>query len=347
VKRLWKHGLAKATRVNYRRNMRRYSNWANKHGIEGDGIDGKPTEVDLIYYLACEVKRGLAPGSVKGSLTAIVNGTIANGFSNPMLDDNGIPLPTLHRVVRGISRRYTKARKERRPLTTDKLAAILKFAEQVTQSPFNATMMKAALSLGVYLLLRVSEFVHPTMKAKHNKKKHMSLRDVTFLPNFEHATMMDVRIRASKTDPYRNGQTLRAIANGSATCPVRLMKEWIKVRGRKNPKQPLFAMQGGKNLTRAKLQQWMRAALDKAGYEGMRHSMHSLRKGGAESLAAAGFDTSVIMVLGRWKSSAHLLYTKMSDRMKQDASKALGNLQRQDLLQFERRGRNKQSAAWL
>jgi integrase len=289
----------------------------------------------------------MAPGSIKGSLTAIVNGTIANGFANPILDDNGIPLPTLHRVVRGIARRYTKARKERQPLTTDKLAAIIKYAKNVTQCLDDATMMRAALSLGVYLLLRVSEFVHPTMKAKHKKKRHLSLRDVTFYPNFKHAKMMDVRIRASKTDPYRNGQTLRTMANGSATCPVRLMKEWIGVRGWKNPKGPLFSLRGGKNLTRAKLQQWMRAALDLAGYDGLRHSMHSLRKGGAESLAAAGFDSSVIMVLGRWKSSAHLLYMQMTDKMKKDASSALGKLQKQDLQRFNERGRNKQSAAWL
>lgn len=39
---------------------------------------------------------------------------------------------------------------------------------------------------------------------------------------------------------------------------------------------------------------------------------HSLRIGGASALAAAGVNDSIIMILGRWKSLAFLLYIRLS-----------------------------------
>ena len=98
---------------------------------------------------------------------------------------------------------------------------------------------------------------------------------------------------------------------------------------------------------RAVLQKWMRSALDEAGYAGIEHSCHSLRAGGAKSLAASGFDISVIQVMGRWASDAALLYLKLSDALRLEASTAMSVLKKQDFETLERRGREKDSAEWF
>lgn len=307
--------------------------------IKGDGRQAKPQELDLIFFVVHEARRGLSPGSIKSGLSAIVSDTVANGFANPVRDQNWCPLPTLRRVVRGISRLNSKARKVRKPMTTDKVAAIRPFSKTVTGSNFNAACMDAAISMGVYCLLRVGEMVSPKVY-EHNPAKGLNVEDITFLPSFENPDRFEVKIKNSKNDPFRNGCTQVAHANGSPSCPVAAMKRWLQVRGRKDGKGALFKLNSGKLLTRGPLQAWMRQALDLAGYKGEEHSCHSLRKGGAESLAAIGLDASVIQVLGRWASDAFLLYLKIGDKTRIDASKAMGKLKRQDLEVMNRRGRD-------
>ena len=326
--------------------MRRYRLWCRRNGIEGDGERKSPSELDLCFFVTSESRRGLRPGSVKAQLSAIRAGAMANGFGDPCRDANGEALPTLRRLVRGISRLTNQARKLRKPLTVDKLAATIKFAREVTGSTFNGAALKAALSLGVYLLLRVGEIVSPKTTG-HNPAKGLNVDDVVFFPSFENAERMEVHIKNSKGDPFRNGCRLKVHANGSETCPVKLMRKWLTVRGRTDGKGALFRLSSGKLLTRSTLQRWMRAALTLAGYVGEEHSCHSLRAGGAESLVAAGFDSSVIQVLGRWASNAFLLYLKMTDEVRKEASSAMGKLKRQDVEVLVRRGRNKDSADWL
>ena len=346
VNRFWKHGLAAGTRAAYTRHMRRYRRWCRRHNIDGDGETAKPSELDLCFFVTSEARRGLQPGSVKAQLSAIRAGTLANGFGDPCRDDNGGCLPALQRLVRGISRSTNKARKLRKPLTVDKLAAAIKFAREATGSTFNGAALKAALSLGVYPLLRVGELVSPKTTG-HNPAKGLNVEDVEFLPSFDNPNRMEVTVKNSKGDPFRNGCVLKVVANGSDTCPVTLMKRWLVIRGGAGGKGALFKLNSGKLLTRSVLQKWMRSALTLAGYVGEEHSCHSLRAGGAESLVATGFDSSVIQVMGRWQSNAFLLYLKISDAVRKEASVAMGKLKKQDFDTLVSRGRNKDSADWL
>ena len=339
MNRFWRHGLSKGTRKAYGRGVRRFSRWCSLRGIKGDSVAAKPKEIDLIFYVVHEARRGMSPGTIKSNLSAIVSSSVAHGFANPVRDKNLCPRPALRRVVRGISRLNSKARKTRKPLTTDKLAAVIKVARGVTGSAYNGACFKAALSVGVYLLLRVGELVSPKTTG-HNPAKGLNVEDIKFLPSFEKPDRMEVKIKNSKGDPFRNGQVLVACANGSPTCPVALMKRWLEARGRKDKKGAVFKLSSGKLLTRDTLQKWLRAGLDAAGYKGEEHSCHSLRAGGAESLAAAGFDSSLIQVMGRWASDAFLLYLKVGNKVRQEASLAMSKLQRQDVETMNRRGRD-------
>lgn len=309
-------------------------------------MEAQPTEADLMVYVTAESRRGLSPGAIKSGLSAIAAGCIANGFKNPCRDALGCPWPILRHVVRGISRTTTKARRTRKPLTVDKLKATLKYAEKVTGSVYDGACMKAALAMGVYLLLRVGELVSPRTTG-HNKMKGLCVKDVEFLPSFAKPNRMVVTIKNSKNDPFRNGAKLTVWANGSKTCPVKLTKQWLRIRGRQDEEGALFTLNSGKLLTRSTLQKWMRAALTLAGYKGEEHSCHSLRAGGAESLAAAGFDGSVIQVLGRWASDAFLLYLKLGDRIKKEASLEMSKIRKQNIETMVRRGRDKDAAEWI
>lgn len=64
-------------------------------------------------------------------------------------------------------------------------------------------------------------------------------------------------------------------------------------------------------------------------------------------MAAAGFDGSVIQVLGRWASDAFLLYLKLGDRIKKEASLEMSKIRKQNIETMVRRGRDKDAAEWI
>jgi integrase len=305
-----------------------------------------PTERDLIFFAVAEARRGISPGAIKSSLSAIVSGTVASGFKNPVRGPDGMPLPTLRRVIRGISRTLTKARRTRKPLTVDKLAAVIAHAVNVTGSTYDAAAMRAALCTGTYLMLRIGEMVSPS-STTHEPTRNLNVEDVAFFPSFENPEWMVLNIKVAKADPFRNGSELKVFTNGTATCPVKAMQTWLRYRGRTNGKDALFRMNNGKFLTRTVLQRWMRSGLTLAGYEGEQYSCHSLRAGGAESLAAAGYDASILQVLGRWASASFLLYLQVSDSVKKGISKDLGRLQQQDIAAAHQRVGDPAADVWL
>ena len=65
---------------------------------------------------------------------------------------------------------------------------------------------------------------------------------LNFLPSFESPNRVEINIKNAKNDPFRNGCVLVAVANGSDTCPVQKMKQWLLIRGRKDGKGPLFKL---------------------------------------------------------------------------------------------------------
>ena len=64
-------------------------------------------------------------------------------------------------------------------------------------------------------------------------------------------------------------------------------------------------------MRRELLVKHLREALTNAGIDASKFSGHSFRHGAASTAAALGVEDSLIMSLGRWKSSAYLLYVRI------------------------------------
>ena len=74
---------------------------------------------------------------------------------------------------------------------------------------------------------------------------------------------------------------------------------------------PLFRCQNGHPLTRDAFVRGIRAALQEAGFDPAKYAGHSFRIGAATTAAARGVEDSLIKTLGRWESSAYLLYVRI------------------------------------
>lgn len=136
---------------------------------------------------------------------------------------------------------------------------------------------------------------------------HLCFGDIR-VDKHENPSMLQVLIKCSKTDPYRLGVTLYIGATNTELCPVAAVIEYLLARGSKEG--PLFIWQDGRYLTRQSFVQAIREALSMAGMEAKNYAGHSFHIGAATSAAECGLPESTIKMLGRWQSSAYMLYIK-------------------------------------
>ena len=126
-------------------------------------------------------------------------------------------------------------------------------------------------------------------------------------------SMLEVTIKASKTEPFRQGCTIYIGATRKAICPVAAMLNYIITRGKKPG--PLFITKDGRFLTRDHFIASLRRALLEAGIDASKYAGHSFRIGAATTAARCGIQDSLIKTLGRWESAAYTRYVHTSPEL--------------------------------
>ena len=137
--------------------------------------------------------------------------------------------------------------------------------------------------------LRLGEL---TCKNKFSPDFHMSPADITFLPSWNSPDHISVRIKVSKTDPFRIGHSLFIGKTNQPVCPVKAMKAYLTTRG--TTPGPLFQFLSGAPLTKDALTSETRNLLSSAGFNPSQYAGHSYRIGAATTAASVG----LINILG-------------------------------------------------
>ena len=132
---------------------------------------------------------------------------------------------------------------------------------------------------------------------------------------------MSVLLKASKTDPFRQGCTLVFYALDSPICPVHAMRRYLGSRQSWAPgaSDPLFVMPDHAPLTRAVLVTHLRLLLGRLGFNPTHYAGHSFRKGAATSASAAHVPDHILKVLGRWSSDCYQRYIQTSPHLIREA----------------------------
>lgn len=257
-------------------------------------------EFKLMLYVT-SISNRLAFKSIKTYISGIQ-------FSCTMQGQN-IPISSMHQLyylLRGIRRTQgtSRSRPPRLPITVTHLYKLHNFINN-KQIPFmDKLLLWSAITTAFFGLLRSAEYTSSHVK-QYNSSYTLLLSDVSFSPNL---TYMAIKIRASKTDPFRTGCTVRIGATGNHLCPVSALYHFIRHRTSIN--RPLFTYSDGSYLTRSRI-----ATILFNCFQDYRINTHSLRIGGATTMASAGIPDSTIMILGRWSSNAYQLYLRMSDSL--------------------------------
>ena len=143
---------------------------------------------------------------------------------------------------------------------------------------------------------------------EYDPSTHLSFGDIA-VDSYENTSTIAIKIKASKTDPYRQGIMIYLGATNTKLCPVKAILAYIAVRGSEPGLPFMFANQQG--LTGDKLVLHVRRALTKAGINPDLYASHSFRIGAATVAHMKGIEDSAIMTLGRWKSNAYQRYVRI------------------------------------
>ena len=214
----------------------------------------------------------------------------------------------LYYLLRGISRAQASCmppKPKRIPISLAHLRSLFQYADSLA-SPLDSACFKAAFTLAFFGLLRISEFTCPSPVA-FDPRFHLTLTDVriTLQPHIIH-----VHIKQSKTDPFRQGCTIRVARTGNLFCPFQAM---INFLSRRPPIHgPLFLFHNGSFLTRDHIRSALTSTFPFTPPSTL--GTHSFRIGGASMLCCLGVPDATIQVLGRWSSSAFRRYLRISDQ---------------------------------
>jgi len=164
-------------------------------------------------------------------------------------------------------------------------------------------MFRAACTLAYFGFLRSAELTVPNL-ASFSPALHLGVVDIS-VDSDSHPDCLRVRIKASKTDPYRKGCFIHIGKGSFPLCALQALMAYLVVRG--NSGGPLFLFQDGRPLSRALLTGSLRQILERAGVPG-NFSSHSFRIGAATVAAYRGIPDHLIQALGRWYSNAYKSY---------------------------------------
>jgi hypothetical protein len=294
-------GIASSTRRTYDSAQRKFLEFCRwSQCLHSNGSPLPASEWTLMLF-ATHLSRTIKAASIKVYLAGIRSLHIENGFPNPLVD-----CLRLERVLRGIKRSQGVSKRERLPVT---FTVLSRLREVLNFECYDDTLFWAACCTGFFGFLRSGEFT--TATGKFDSRVHLSVADL-WIDRHVDPKVIFLRIKCAKTDPFRQGHTIRLGLSGHVVCAVRALLQYLQLRG--GEAGPLFRHANGSPLTSATLTVWLRNAVSRAGIEG-NFSGHSFRIGAATSAAAAGIPDHLIKTLGRWFSNAYQLYIQTPNHM--------------------------------
>ena len=289
------------TKRTYTSGEKRFISFCLMNRLTSPTGDILPASEGTLIYFASYLARTVRHCTIKIYLAAVRNLHIVSGYNDPL---QGKLL--LKKILRGILRYQGCSRISRQPVTPRVLLAIRPVLESWLDVR-DFSMIWAAFTLAFFAFLRCSEFTYPGAR-NFSSQFNLTTDCVTFSPSLACPQHMLLKLKSSKTDSFRQGQSLVVARCSSLLCPVSAMQRYFLLA---QPRPgPLFYFQSGRLLTRSSVTHLLQDSARCAGlpYESLKG--HSFRIGAASAAAAAGLPDWLIKVLGRWSSDCYQLYIR-------------------------------------
>jgi len=191
------NSLAPSTLRTYRSGVQQYLLFCNFHRFQPFPV----SEFVISLFVVASAHRHLSYRSIKVYLFGVQFHSLLHGYPVKMMT-----MSYLYYTLRGVRRIQGNSlvRLPRNPITISNLWSMLAFLSCSKFSIHDKAMWHCLVVTAFFGLLRVSEFTCDGNK--FDTALHLSSEDITF--NSDH-TIMYIKIKASKTDPFRSGCTIR------------------------------------------------------------------------------------------------------------------------------------------
>ena len=310
------HSIAQPTRQKYTTYYKTYRMFARQYNLQAFPL----SESTLILFATYLANRRVSHKQINMHMAALK--FFAHTLGHPSIFERS---PRLARLVRGIKRYQGQqfTRPNRIPITP---ALLRQLGLNLFRSPMlyqDKVMLWAAMLTAFFGFLRISEYTSPLVRS-YDPASTLCMQDMKMTP-----WMVELRIKSSKTDPFRQGATVRLAYNGSTLCPVRALIKYRQLLPTLSG--PLFQFADGRYLTRRGFMQVLNA-IKPQGISNM--STHSFRIGAASTAAAAGYPRWAIQALGRWTSDCFRTYIRIPDSTINTVSRAMAFIPSQNIAPF-------------
>lgn len=206
------------------------------------------------------------------------------------------------RTLRGAKRRYGTPIKRKLPLTRADLARVV---DSFPDPSHDDKLFLSILLDGFHGLLRLGELVWPDNPQLQLRQK-LSLRTSVCTSQTNHSFVLQMH----KVDPQFEGATIVIQRSLIHPDPHKIFLDYLTSRDSLFPfHSTLWLRSTGAVPTRA----WFLTRLRKFFPPSI--AGHSLRSGGATSLAAAGVPASEIQAIGRWSSDSFRSYIRKNQTL--------------------------------
>ena len=249
---------ASSTKRSYTCSNTRYLDFCNKSGFS---YPYPTTEHCLCQFAAYLARQNLRHQTIKCYLSGIRYYHIIQSYPDPFKQD----MPKLQFVLRGIKSDQAKQSLQPRPRLPVTPTILSQVHKVWAQSPteFNHIMLWAASTLCFFGFLRSGE-ITLTSTTNYDPSAHLSYDDIS-VDNATKPSIIQVRLKTSKTDPFRQGVSIYIGKTGNQLCPVMALLNYLVLRG--NSPGPFFQFQDCTPLTKARFVSGFRSALTRAGIQ--------------------------------------------------------------------------------
>ena len=279
-----------STKNSYGSALNSYLNFVLLHKIPVE-----PTEDTLSLYTVY-MSFHIKPDSVDSYLSGIVHQL------EPYFPDirKIRSSPLVKRTLRGCKRMRGTPTKRKLPLTLDDLGRVI---DRYSASTIHNDLLFLAMILtGFFALMRLGELTFPDDKSIRDWRKVTKRSSVKV-----HHNLYEFLLPHHKADQYFEGNRVMVMAEQFCHNPLIHFKKYLLSRDTLFPvSSPLWLTADGHVPTRSFFMTRLHTFFDKS------IAGQSMRAGGATSLAENGVPPSIIQPLGRWSSSAFLIYIRKS-----------------------------------
>ncbi|XP_063402881.1 uncharacterized protein LOC134686948 [Mytilus trossulus] len=306
VSQLWEAAISTGTRKTYETGFRSYTSFLLLTGVVALILPGcvpVNEQLLLLFVAYCTSRLHISYSTIKLYLCGIRFKCLELNINYPDLTK----LRRLKAILNGVKRTYKTNPKPRYPITFDILQKVCLWLRQ--NSSYENLLLETMCTVAFFGFLRCGEFTVDSC-GNFDPAFNLCISDITILSDSIH-----LKLKISKTDPFRQGVTIKLFETGTEICPHRICCLYMNNRFQRNPspETPLFVDLTGAAVTRAKFLSLFKHALDSLGIDSTYYSGHSFRIGAATTAGSVQVEDHLIKVMGRWSSDAYCRYIKISE----------------------------------